>query len=119
MEGFFSRCCTVRQTAEIKEFIYRTYQGAARDIFHLPWWEGAEIVNAGREQKQRDDHWLVYCSMYPHMTQDSFVKFDEWYNSLKQEKTPEKIPAQTAEEIMTNVNKIINMTIGGDNGITV
>ena len=81
----------------------------------MPWREGAEIVKAGREQKQRDDHWIMYCNMYTHMTEETFVEFNEWYNSLKQERTPEK----TAEEIMTDVNRIISMTIGEDNGITV
>lgn len=115
MERFFYGCCTVRETAGLKEFVYRTYQGAALDIFRLPWREGAEIVKAGREQKQRDDHWLMYCNMYPRMTEETFVEFNEWYNGLKQEQTP----AKTSEEIMADVNKIISMTIGGDDGFTV
>lgn len=118
MEGFFYGSCAVHSGPEgagLKEFIYRTYQGAAREILSLPWREGAEIVKAGKEQKQRDDFWLMYCNIYPRMTEDNFISFDEWYNGLKEQKPP----ARTPEDILADVNNIINMTIGGNDGITV
>ena len=116
MEGFFYRCCTVHPAAELKDFIYRTYQGAARDIFALPWREGVEIVSAGREKAQRHDFWLMYCNMYPRMTEETFIGFDEWYNSLKVNTITSQ---KTSEDIIADVNNIINMTIGGDDGIAI
>ena len=117
MARFFYGSCAVHSAAELKEFIYRTYQGAAGDIFRLPWREGAEVVKEGREKVQRDQFWTMYCHIYPRMTEESFVSFDEWYNSLKTDSN--NAPAKTTEDILAGVNSIINMTLGGDNGITV
>ena len=117
MEGFFYQCRAVPQSSELKEFIFRTYSGAARDILILPWREGVEVVNEGRERTQRDRFWLMYCSMYPNMSQESFIDFDTWYEGLKRPPVPEK----TADEIVADANRIIGMTIdlGGQDGITV
>lgn len=107
MEGFFYQCRAVSSPAELTEFVYRTYQGAARDILRLPWREGAELIREGREQAQRRKFWLMYCNMYPHMTEESFIEFDKWYEGLK------KAPVQDrpVQDIMADVNKIINMTL--------
>lgn len=116
MEGFFYQCRAVRQTAELREFIYRTYQGAAVQILSMDWREATEVIKEGREQDQRRRYWQMYCNMYPFMTEDTFVQFDEWYEGLKA-KTQKS--GQTVEEIMSGVSDIINMTLGGKDGFTV
>lgn len=117
MEGFFYECRAVPKTAELKEFIYRTYQDASEAILRLPWREGAEIVREGRERTQKDRFWLLYCNMYPNMTEETFVDFDEWYEDLKRP----AIPKKSVDEIMTDVNRIVGMTadLGGQDGITI
>ena len=86
-------------------------------ILSLPWREGAEIVKEGRERSQRNDFWMMYCSIYPRMTEETFVEFHEWYESCKHPAVTQKA---TAEEIVASVNDIILMTLGGnDGGITV
>lgn len=118
MERFFYRCLTIRETAGgVKEFVFRTYQGAADEIFRLPWREAEEIVTAGREESQKSDFWLMYCNIYPFMTDDTFVTFEDWYEGLKHK--PQK-SEKTVTSIMADVNNIIGMTLsGGQNGITV
>lgn len=84
-------------------------------IMKLPVKEACEIIQEGRERSQRNDFWMMYCNIYPRMTEDNFVEFEEWYQSCKREAVSE----QTTEEILVDVNSIINMTLGGQNGITV
>lgn len=117
MEGFFYQCCAIPQSAELRDFIYRTYSGAAREVLILPWREGVEVVNAGRERTQKDKFWLMYCNMYPQMTEDTFVDFEAWYEDLKRPPMPEK----TADEIIADANRIIGMTfnLGGQDGVTI
>lgn len=81
-------------------------------ILTLPWREGIEIIKEGRERTQRNEFWLMYCNMYPRMTEDNFQTFEDWYESLKKT-LPEP---QSVEDILASVNDIINMTTGGNNG---
>ena len=119
MEGFFYRCRAVcEESAGLREFIYRTYQGAANEILRLPWREAERIIIAGREQSQKNDFWLMYCSMYPFMNEDNFISFDDWYNGLKHE--PQK-SEKSISSIIADVNNIIGMTLTGgqQDGVTV
>lgn len=58
----------------------------------------------------------MYCNMYPHMREDTFITFEEWYDSCKRHETPTE---QSTEEILADVNNIISMTLGGNDGVTV
>lgn len=116
MEGFFYQCRAIDSAAELKEFVYRTYQGAVRDILRSPWRDAAELIQAGRERTNKDRFWLMYCNIYPYMTDDTFIEFEKWYDGLKPKAQGEKI---TTDKIISNVSDIINMTLGGQNVITV
>ena len=116
MEGFFYQCRAIRETAELKEFMFRTYQGGADALMRMAWREAAEIIAKGREHEQRERFWLAYCCMYPHMTDETFIVFDDWYESLKRNA---EASTKSVSTIMADVNKIIGMTMEEDDGFTV
>lgn len=105
MEGFFyeSRALGDRRT-KVLEFVYRTYPSAER-ILRMNWREGLELVSEGIKESQRREFWLMYCSAYPHMTQDNFQTFTDWYGQIEQPKETK----MTKDEIMSKVESILAM----------
>lgn len=67
-----------------------------------------EIITEGAKKSKRDEYWMLYCSMYPHMTEDSFESFDSWYDRINAPKISVK---KSKDEIMSDVERILRMGI--------
>lgn len=71
------------------------------------------IVEAVR-QKKRDEAFMLYSSLYPHMTQETFIPFERFYNptGTKKAQKPKRAQANYAggkskEEIMGMVDEMM------------
>ena len=61
---------------------------------------GIRLIAKAREEKSRDEHWLLYCSIYPHYTEESFMPFSEFYKPKKQ------VVGRSKEAILADVKKM-------------
>ncbi len=41
--------------------------------------DGVEIIKEALEQRRKQEHWDIYLSKYPNMTEKTFIPFDKFY----------------------------------------
>lgn len=68
--------------------------------------DGIEIINQAINKVDEDKHWQVWLTMYPNMTEKTFVPFEKFYKRGGKEKPKSKVSNKTPEEIMEMANKI-------------
>jgi hypothetical protein len=64
---------------------------------------GLRLIAQARENRSREDSWLLYCSIYPHFTEDNFVPFSEFCKPNKGAAIGRK-----TGDILKDVNKLRN-----------
>lgn len=80
----------------------RQYGAGIEHIKTLAWPEGAQVLKKAAEQEQESRAWDMWVAAYPHMTDDSFIPFDEFLAKMKK-------PAPTKKglaEIITRAEQI-------------
>lgn len=63
-----------------------------------------EIINMIKTEEQEEKMWDLYCAIYPKMTKETFISFDDFKN-------PKIKPKKTKEEILNDVRLIMNSVI--------
>ena len=112
MEGFFLQSLEV--TVETVEFTFRTYGNSLNE---LTFDYGIDIIKAGRKEEHKNKMWALYVNLYPDMTEETFMQFDEFMKRVTGKKSTEK--THSKEEILENVARITHMrftSIGGSDG---
>lgn len=67
--------------------------------------EGIELINHIYEKKREDKAYQLYSSLYPNMTKETYITFEEFYKPQKQD---EVVEAKTADEILNNVKELMS-----------
>ena len=70
-------------------------------IMNLDCLTGARLIVKAREREEEQKQWKLYCSIYPHFTEESFIPFDEFYNKKKIVRS-----GKAKEEIFDEVDKM-------------
>lgn len=100
MEGFFLACLQV--DIQAVEFACRTY---GNSLNSLDFAFGVEILMEGLKAEKRAKYWGLYCHVFPTMTEETFVSFDDFIKDMTA--PPEK--KATSAEILDKTEKILNM----------
>lgn len=75
-----------------------------RNLDDMPYDYGMDIINAGIDNLKKEKMWQLYLSVYPKMTEETFMSFDDF---MEYQKKPQQ-PAHKKEEILDNVRNILN-----------
>lgn len=63
-----------------------------------------EMINIIKTEEQEEKMWDLYCAIYPKMTKETFISYDDFKN-------PKIKPKKTKEEILNDVRLIMNSVI--------
>lgn len=108
MAGFFLACLQV--DIPVVEFACRTY---GNSLNSLDFAFGVEILMEGLKAEKRAKYWGLYCHVFPLMTEETFVSFDDFIKDMTA--PPEKAKAPSKDAILEKTERILNMkfTKGG------
>jgi len=67
-------------------------------------YDGLKLIAKAREEKDRREHWQLYCSIYPHFDKESFVPWDKFYK--KQTKTVNRKSTSQIKAEKTKLDKL-------------
>ena len=73
----------------------------------MPFWDGLKIIEEGRKKVSEERLWEQYLTIYPHMTEENFVSFNEFKSDAFKPASSKK----TKNEIMNEVKNIIELTL--------
>jgi len=86
----------------------RNYGGALEYILEQDWTTGLRLIikildekNKAIEENNRSESWQLYCSIYPHFTEKTFIPFSKFYikpGSAVIRKTKEQIKAEVERD---------------------
>ena len=77
--------------------------------------EGYDFIKVAYETDKEEKIWQLWASLYPNMTKENYISFEEFKNSIIPTGQAE-IEDLDAEEILDKVNNIINLTLKEVNG---
>jgi len=83
-------------------------------VYNLPWQDGIKLINKAIEKTVEHKDWEVWLSVYPNMTEETFVPFGK-FKERKPEK-PKK-PKQTAEEMIAKAEELRKIHQGIHEGV--
>lgn len=69
----------------------------------MPYDYGIKIIDAGIEELKNEKMWQLYLSIYPKMTEETFMSFSDFRQY--QNKPPQ--PVHTKKQILDNVQDIL------------
>lgn len=98
MEGFFLKSCKADPS-----YISFAIQRYNRNLDDMPYDYGIKIIDAGIKELKTEKMWQLYLSIYPKMTEETFMSFSDfqkYQNELPQ-------PVHTKEQILDNVQNIL------------
>ena len=98
MEGFFLKSCKADPS-----YISFAIQRYGRNLDDMPYDYGMEIIDAGIDELKNEKMWQLYLSIYPKMTEETFMSFSDFLEY--QNKPPQ--PVHTKEQILDNVQNIL------------
>lgn len=68
--------------------------------------EGVEMIQVMYEKQREERHFTLYASIYPKMTKETFIQFEEFHKPQKEiEKSTD---TKSAEEILKEVQETMN-----------
>lgn len=100
MEKFFYPCM-VYDYAELTEFLLRRYhtlgnfEGMSLKEFHA-------FYRKAQEQERKENLYLAWCSLLPHMDKDHYMTFQQYYDHC----TGRDIDRRPQGEILAEVDEI-------------
>ncbi len=67
--------------------------------------DGIQMISQIYEKQREDRHFTLYASQYPHMSEENYITFEEFY---KPQKANEVVETKTSEEILADVKELMN-----------
>ncbi|WP_207733702.1 hypothetical protein [Clostridium celatum] len=77
--------------------------------------DGYDFIKVAYESDKEEKIWQLWTSLYPNMTKENYISFEEFKNSIIPSGQAE-IENLDKEEILDKVNDIINLTLKEVNG---
>lgn len=77
--------------------------------------DGYDFIKVAYESDKEEKIWQLWTSLYPNMTKENYISFEEFKNSIIPSGQAE-IEDLDTEEILDKVNNIINLTLKEVNG---
>lgn len=77
--------------------------------------DGYDFIKVAYESDKEEKIWQLWTSLYPNMTKENYISFEEFKNSIIPSGQVE-IENLDKEEILDKVNDIINLTLKEVNG---
>ena len=77
--------------------------------------EGYDFIKVAHEADREEKAWQLWVSIYPNMTKENYISFEEFKNSIIP-KGCNSVENLDTEEILDKVNSIINLTLKEVNG---
>ena len=65
---------------------------------------GGELIIKAYQEKEKEKAWQVYLTVYPKMTEETFVSFDDWMEEMISRKESN----ESVEEILVGVKDILD-----------
>lgn len=72
-------------------------------VLNLNYADGISLINKGLEKANEENAFRIWLTIYPNMTKDNFIPFDEFYNPK-----PKTISKKSAEEMLRESMEIRN-----------
>lgn len=73
-------------------------------MFKLPIKHITRLLIKAYEKQKENSAWELYVSLYPNMSEDTFISFEKFYNPQKKVEIEEK----SEEEILREVKEILD-----------
>ena len=100
MVRFFYKCLETAPEKDLSFYI----KNYGIEALTLGIEDGAALLKEAYRQYRDERYWSLYCQLYPKMTEETFMTFEDFKGS--QQKT--KQPKRTAAEILTATAKMYN-----------
>lgn len=68
--------------------------------------EGVELINHIYEKKREEKAYQLYTSIYPNMTTETYIPFEDFYKPEKQGEETEDV--RTVEDILNDVKDVLD-----------
>jgi len=70
--------------------------------------DGVEMIIKAKERDQEDKAWSMWIALHPHMDEESFIPFEQFY--VKQATVQSTPIEKSSADILLDVDDIIRMT---------
>jgi ASC-1-like (ASCH) protein len=68
--------------------------------------DGIQMINQIYEKQREDRHFTLYATQYPHMSEENYITFEEFYKPHKQDDLV--VESKSSEEILADVRELMN-----------
>lgn len=81
----------------------------------LDFQDGIQLIAKARRQNKEDRQFELYASAYPHMTEENFMQFDEFYNpdAIEDDRNAEDILSEVKASLDKNKGEWVPSERGG------